>query len=93
MDKRIPPRFEEPPLEMTVEGEFREPPPPPLATKIARAAIVVAVLAGIGALALLAFWAALALIPIALGAAVVAWAAIRFQQWRDRDRFGGRFGP
>ena len=89
MDKRIPPGFEPPPLDMTLEGEFRDPPVTPLATQITRVAIVIAVLAGMGAVALLALWAAFVLIPIALGAGVVAWAAIRFQQWRGRGRFGG----
>jgi hypothetical protein len=70
---------------MTLDGRFRDPPSVPLTAQIGRAAIVVAVLAGMGAVALLALWAALALIPIALGAGLIAWGAIRFQQWR-----GGR---
>jgi hypothetical protein len=89
MDKRIPPGFEAPPLDMTLDGEFREPPVAPVATQITRAAIVIAVLAGMGAVALLALWMALALVPVALGAGLVAWAAIRFQQWRGGGRFGG----
>jgi len=99
MDKRTPedhepPPFERtvygrsaadrPPLEMTPDGAFREPPATPLSVQVTRIAVIVAVLAGMGAVALFALWAALVLIPIAVGAGVVAWAAMRFQQWRGR---------
>jgi hypothetical protein len=74
-----------PPLiEMTPDGAFRDPPRAPLSGVIARAAILIAVLTGGVALLILALWFALALIPIAIGAALVAWAALRFQMWRAR---------
>jgi hypothetical protein len=41
-----------------------------------------------GAVALLALWFALAMIPIALGAGLIAYAAMRFQRWRGQGPFG-----
>jgi fatty acid desaturase len=73
-----------PQLDMTPDGRFREPPATPLATRIARTALVIAVLSGVVAALILALWFALALIPVAIGAALVAWAAFRFQLWRMR---------
>jgi hypothetical protein len=82
---------ETPQLDMTPDGRFREPPRTPLATRIARTALVVAVLAGVLAALILALWFALALIPVAIGAGLVAWAAFRFQLWRARrSARGGR---
>ena len=69
---------------MTPDGRFREPPRTPLATRIARTALVIAVVAGVVSLLILALWFALALIPVAIIAALVAWAAFRFQLWRMR---------
>jgi len=40
--------------------------------------------------AMLALWFALALIPIALGAGLIAWGALRFQMWRAGKSFGGQ---
>jgi hypothetical protein len=48
-------------------------------------ALIVAVLATAGAMALLALWFALAMIPIAIGAGLVAYAALRFQRWRGQS--------
>jgi hypothetical protein len=73
-----------PQIEMTPDGRFRDPPSVPLATRIARTAVVVAALTGALAVFVLMLWFALALIPIAIGAGLVAWAAIRFQLWRMR---------
>ncbi len=56
----------------------------PLAERIGRAAIVVAVLAGLLGAAALALWFALALIPVVLAASAVAWVAYRVQLWRIR---------
>jgi hypothetical protein len=87
MKTRFPPRFDAPPLDMTLDGQFREPPSVPVAVKLGRYALLVAVVAAAGAGALLALWFALALIPIAVGAALVAWGALRYQQWRGRGPF------
>ncbi|MBS0561102.1 MAG: hypothetical protein JSR21_13710 [Proteobacteria bacterium] len=78
------PADERPPLEMTPDGTFREPPVTPLSVQVTRVAVIVAVLAGMGAIALFALWAALVMIPIAVGAGLIAWAAMRFRQWRGR---------
>lgn len=78
------PRLGGPTLDMTPEGEFRTPPPTPWATKLLRYAIVVAVLAGAFAVAALVLWAALIMIPIAIGAALVAYGAFRWRMWKLR---------
>lgn len=70
-------------LDLTPEGEFRTPPTPSWGARIVRAALVVAVIAAGLALASLALWFALILIPIALIAGLIGWGAIRFQIWRD----------
>src|SRR6185369_15641274 len=82
----VTPMMDHPPpqLEMTPDGRFREPPGLPLATRIARAALVVAVLAGLVSLLIVALWFALILIPVAVCAALIAWAAFRFQLWKMR---------
>ncbi len=87
-------------IDMTKEGEFVDPPETqyfrgafepkrvPLAARIGRTAIVVAVLAGLLCAAALALWFALALIPVVIAASAVAWVAYRIQLWRMR-RSGG----
>lgn len=71
-----------PTLDMTPDGEFRTPPQMPWSQRILRGAIVVAVLAAGLAVAALALWFALILIPVAVGAALVAYAAFRWRLWR-----------
>lgn len=78
------PRLGGPTLDMTPDGQFRAPPPTPWATKLLRYAIVVAVLAGAFAVAALVLWAALIMIPIAIGAALVAYGAFRWKMWKAR---------
>lgn len=56
----------------------------PLAARIGRMAIVIAVMAGLLCFAALALWFALALIPVVLAASAVAWVAYRIQLWRVR---------
>ena len=83
---RLPPE-----LDMTPDGRFHEPPPSPLMTQVVRWAVVVAVVAGGLALAAVALWFALLLVPVAIIAALVAYAANRFQFWRaGRSVPGGR---
>jgi predicted acylesterase/phospholipase RssA len=79
-----------PQIEMRLDGGVI-PPTPSWPLRLAGAAIVVAVLAGVIAVAALAFWLAVALVPVAIVAGLVAWAAIRFQLWRAR-RSGRDFG-
>ena len=79
----------EPPLlEMTPDGRFYEPSRTPLIGRIGRVAFVVAVLCGILASIALTIYIALLLIPIALGAGLIAYAAFRYQMWRARQRQG-----
>ncbi|HTW29650.1 MAG TPA: hypothetical protein VME92_21175 [Acetobacteraceae bacterium] len=75
-----------PQIDMTPDGQFVHR-PPPLLSRVALGALVVAALAGLLAGAALALWIAMALIPIAVLAGVVAWVAFRIQRWR-----GGRAG-
>jgi Flp pilus assembly protein TadB len=80
MDKNRPPD-----LEMTLEGEFVSPPTPPASTRILLGAIVLAVIASAVAIAAVALWLALSLLPVALGAAAVAYGIYRYKLWRLRN--------
>jgi hypothetical protein len=84
MNYRLPPR-----LDMTPDGQFREPRGTPVAAQIGRWALVVAVVAGAFGLAALALWLALSLIPIAIVAGLLAWLAFRFRLWQVRGSFRG----
>ncbi len=79
-------RREPPVIDLTPEGEFRQPAspfgPPPWAARIAAWALIVALVAGGIAVAAIAFWLALTLIPVAIIAGLVAYGAYRFQLWR-----------
>jgi hypothetical protein len=81
MDPRTPPQ-----LEMTPDGRFRMPERPALSVRIQRTALIVALLAGVLATALLALWFALVLIPVAAGAALVAWVAFKLRGGPLRPR-------
>ena len=76
---------------MTIKGEYRTPPKPPFMTRVMIWAIVIAVLTGAFALAAFALWLALIILPVAIGAAVVAWLIWRFQVWRGNASLRG--GP
>lgn len=77
-------------IDMTPDGAFREPPRPKLSTRVLGIAILVAVVAGAIVVAALALYVALALIPVVLGAAAVAYLAYRYRLWRARRAsFGG----
>ncbi|HVY15911.1 MAG TPA: hypothetical protein VHB27_11840 [Rhodopila sp.] len=79
-----------PEIDMTPEGEFVDPPRPPILTRVMMWAIVVAVLAGALSIAAFALWLFLLLLPIALGAAAVAYGVFRFQAWRAQQSVGGQ---
>ena len=67
-----------PVLDMAPDGSFREPAPlPPMLQRVGRMALIVAVLAGVFAVAALALWFALILIPVALGAGLLAYISYR----------------
>lgn len=71
-------------IDMDLEGHIRPPAASPLMGRVLRAAVVVAALGTMLGVGLLALGLALALIPIVLMAALVAWGAFRFQMWRRR---------
>jgi hypothetical protein len=87
MNRRMPPE-----LEMTVDGEFVSPPKVPISSRILLWAIVVAIIAGALSLAALALWVALLILPVALGAAVVAWVMFRYRVWRAQQAVAGQRG-
>lgn len=85
MDDRTPPQ-----LDMHIDGSFTAPARSRLLTRVFIWATVVAVLAGGVAIAAVALSLALFLVPIALAAGVIAWAALRFQLWRAQRAAGRR---
>ncbi|MDE2335211.1 MAG: hypothetical protein KGK10_11810 [Rhodospirillales bacterium] len=66
-------------IEFDEDGSLRR---ASLSSRIMFWAIAVAVLAGAAAFALLAFWLALFLIPVAAVAALVGWGLLRFRLWQ-----------
>jgi len=84
MSDRLPPE-----LDMMPDGSLR-PRQPPLASRVFRWAVIVALLAGALAVAALALWFALLLIPVAVAAVVIAWLAFRYQVWKASRSSGGR---
>lgn len=93
-------------IEMRADGSFVEipreggsagwPPPPP-GSRMARNLAIAAVLAGSVMVAGLVLSLALVLVPVLIGAALIGYAALRFQLWRmrkpDGSGMGGPFGP
>lgn len=71
-----------PQIEMTIDGEFVTPPKPPFMTRVLGWALLVAVLAATVVMAAFALWVAVIFLPIAIGAALVAYLAWRYQLWR-----------
>ena len=88
-DKRI--------IDMTLEGECVSPPTPPkppIGARIMLWAIVVMVLAVTALIVALTFWFVLLILPVVLGAALIAYLAFRYQMWRTGGRsFTIRRGP
>jgi len=80
MSHRSPPE-----LDLLPDGSYR-PRRQPVAARIFAWAIVIAVVAGALAVAALALWFALILIPVMLVAGLIAWLAFRFQLWRAGQR-------
>ena len=75
-------------LDMTPEGDFITPPGTPFGNKVLKFALLLAVIAAAGVFASLAFWLAVTLIPIAIGAGLIAYAIIRYRLWQA-SRKGG----
>jgi hypothetical protein len=78
-----------PDLDMLPDGSIR-PRQAPIAVRVFRWALVIALLAGALALAAVALWFALLLIPVAIGAGLIAWLAFRYQLWRAARSAGNR---
>jgi fatty acid desaturase len=70
-----------PEIDLLPDGSYR-PRRAPVAARIFAWALVIAVVAAAFALAALALWFALILIPIIAVAGVIAWLAFRYQMWR-----------
>jgi len=85
MNQRRPPE-----LEMNLQGEFVAPPVAPISSRILVWAVVVAIIAGALALAAFALWLALLILPVAVGAAAVAWVMFRYRVWRAQRAVAGR---
>jgi hypothetical protein len=85
MNKRHPPE-----LDMTIEGEFVSPPTVPIASRILMWSVMIAIIAGGLSLAAFALWLALSILPVALGAAVIAWAMFRYRLWRMQRSVGSQ---
>jgi hypothetical protein len=75
---------------MTLNGEFVSPPVAPVSTRILFWAIVIAAVAGAASLAALALTLALSILPVALGAAAVAYLVFRYRMWRAGASVGGQ---
>ncbi|HEX3576468.1 MAG TPA: hypothetical protein VHU42_17865 [Rhodopila sp.] len=85
MNQRRPPE-----LDMTIEGEFVSPPKAPISSRILMWAVVVAIVAGALSMAAFALWLALLILPVAFGAAVVAWVVFRYRIWRAQRATAGQ---
>jgi len=83
-------------IDMTLEGGFVSPPPlssPPLGARIMVWAVVAMVLAMTVLIVAVAFWFVVMILPLVLGAALVAYLALRYQLWRAGRTFTVRRGP
>jgi hypothetical protein len=78
-----------PVIDMTADGRFvdrpmPQPGVPPVPSHIIGMGVLVAAVAGGLAIAALALWLALTLIPIAIAGAAIAYGVFRFQMWWAR---------
>lgn len=72
---------------LPAEGRGRDGAPPPGSHALRTVVLVAAVAAGLGILALLVVFAAtvaLVAVPVALGAALVAWAGVKWREFQTR---------
>lgn len=72
-------------IEMTIDGDFADPPPnakPPFGARVMVWAAAIAAVAVAGAVMVFALWLLAFLIPVVLLAALVAYVAFRVQVWR-----------
>ena len=80
-------------IDMRPDGSFVEPPrraTSPVTAKLMLGGILVAAVAVSIAVAALAVWVVSLVLPVAILAAAVAWAAFKFRQWQSFRSYGGR---
>ncbi len=77
---------------MTLEGEFVSPPTAPVSSRIMLWAAIIAVVAGAVTIAALALWLALLILPIAVGAGLIAYVMLRYKMWRAGQITGDQRG-
>ncbi len=81
-------------IDMNADGSFRTPPqaqfsanafsaPGPLSATLLRWALIVAGVATVGAVAFFVLWLALVMVPIAIGAAAIAYGVLRYRMWKS----------
>lgn len=70
-------------IDMTPDGRFAGPAAAPVSSQILRLALLVAGIAGVVAIGALALWLALTLIPIAIGAGLIAYGVLRYRMWKS----------
>ena len=87
MQNRHPPE-----LEMNLQGEFVASRKPPISTRILLWAVVIAAVAGALCIAAFALWIAVMILPVALGAAAIAWIMWRYRVWRAQKAMAGQRG-
>ena len=79
-------RRQPPVIDMRLDGTFPPPGHSSVPMRIAGMALTIAVIAGLLAVAglvlWLLLWAILVLVPIAIVAALIGWASLRYQAWR-----------
>ena len=88
-------------LDMTPDGQFRNPPGAglgqrglPFMQRIFLSAVIVAAVAGGFAISALAFWLAMFLLPVALVAGLVAWGMLKMMSaTRRAQSVGGQGNP
>jgi len=86
-DKRI--------IDMTLEGDFVAPPPgslPPVGARLMVWAIVATMLAISVLIVGLTLWFLVMILPLIVGAGLVAYLAFRYQLWRSGRSFSIRRG-
>ena len=76
---------EPPELDLLADGTYR-PRRPPILARVFAWAVVIAIVAAALAVASLALWFALILIPVVVVAGLIAWLAFRYQVWRAGQR-------
>jgi hypothetical protein len=87
-DKRI--------IDMTLEGDFVAPPPgslPPVGARLMVWAVVATMVAISVLIVALTLWFLVMILPLILGAGLIAYIAFRYQLWRSGRSFSIRPRP